>query len=138
AEQEIGALDDLGGEAVVEIVVHLLHELVAGQGGQIQLFVAHPASPPRILLTPSAARPWGRRAGPPSPSPRAARRSTRSRPGCPPTRAPPAGSRTRCPARPNSRRRPTLRTRRRFRWHGSAPCPWRRRTGRRTSCMRAC
>ena len=39
AEQDVGALDDLGGHAVVEVVVHLLGELVVGQRREIDLRV---------------------------------------------------------------------------------------------------
>ena len=43
-EQDRGALDDLVGEAVVEVVVHLLDEVVVGQLGQVDvLIVAHVA-----------------------------------------------------------------------------------------------
>ena len=38
-EQDGGALDDLVGEAVVEIVVHLLDQLVVGQRGEVDLVV---------------------------------------------------------------------------------------------------
>ncbi|MEJ7696935.1 MAG: hypothetical protein WKF78_10055 [Candidatus Limnocylindrales bacterium] len=33
AEQEVGALDDLVAHAVVQVVVHLLDELIVGQAG---------------------------------------------------------------------------------------------------------
>ena len=42
-EQDQRALGDLGGEAVVEVVVHLGDELVVGQGSQVDLVVAHAA-----------------------------------------------------------------------------------------------
>ena len=39
AEQDVRALDDLGGHAVVQVVVHLLGQLGVGQGGEIDLGV---------------------------------------------------------------------------------------------------
>ena len=39
AEQDVGALDDLGRHPVVEVVVHLLGELVVGQRGEVDLRV---------------------------------------------------------------------------------------------------
>ena len=39
AEQDVRALDDLGGHAVVEVVVHLLGELVVGQRREVDLRV---------------------------------------------------------------------------------------------------
>ncbi len=47
-EQDRRALDDLVGEAVVQIVVHLLHEFVVGQRREIdvvEVVVAHRMSP---------------------------------------------------------------------------------------------
>ena len=41
AEQEVGALGDLVGEAVVEVVVHLGDELVVGKLAQVDLCLAH-------------------------------------------------------------------------------------------------
>ena len=38
-EQEVGALGDLVGEAVVEVVVHLGDEVVVGERGEIDLLV---------------------------------------------------------------------------------------------------
>ena len=46
AEQDVRPLDDLGRHAVVEVVVHLLDELVVGQGREVDLLVLvlrHPA-----------------------------------------------------------------------------------------------
>ena len=40
-EQDVRSLDDLGGEPVVEVVVHLRDELVVGQGLQIEVVVGH-------------------------------------------------------------------------------------------------
>ena len=47
-EQDRRAFDDLVGESVVEVVVHLLDEFVVGQGGQIDVvvFVVTHARPP--------------------------------------------------------------------------------------------
>ena len=42
-QQDLRPLGDLGREAVVEVVVHLRHELVVRQGLQVDLFVAHAA-----------------------------------------------------------------------------------------------
>ena len=39
AEQDVRALDDLGGHAVVEVVVHLLGELVVGERREVDLRV---------------------------------------------------------------------------------------------------
>jgi len=38
-EQDVGPLDDLGGHAVVEVVVHLLGELVVGKRREVDLRV---------------------------------------------------------------------------------------------------
>ena len=41
AEQDVGALGDLGSETVVEVVVHLGHELVVGERVQVDRSLAH-------------------------------------------------------------------------------------------------
>ena len=41
AEQDVGALGDLGSETVVEVVVHLGYELVVGERVQVDLSLAH-------------------------------------------------------------------------------------------------
>src|SRR5690606_4653735 len=40
-QQDVGSLHDLVGQAVVQVVVHLLDELLVGEGRQIDLFFAH-------------------------------------------------------------------------------------------------
>ncbi len=42
-EQDVRALDDLVGEAVVEVVVHLRDELVVGSAAEVDLVVGHAA-----------------------------------------------------------------------------------------------
>ena len=56
AEQDVRALDDLVGQAVVEVVVHLLDELVVGQAREVELLVVGHAGPPAASRGSSAAR----------------------------------------------------------------------------------
>ena len=136
-QQDVRALDDLVGEPVVEVVVHLLVELLVGTARRDRaLRRSCSFSPSHQALR--AVRPWGPNSG--SAATVAAmplaevldldRRALVRR-------GRPAGSRRRSPGRSSSRRPRTSRSSRPGRRARSAPCPSRRVAGRRTSCTRA-
>ena len=52
AEQDIRALHDLGGHAVVEVVVHLLGQLLVGEGRQVDLSCRAIVTSSRLLVVP--------------------------------------------------------------------------------------